>query len=88
MFYVYVSYSLKDKRFYIGFTADLKRRVYEHKNKKVKSTARRKDMLFIFYEAYVSKMDAQRRERYFKTSKGKKTLRQMLRDTLRKINKN
>jgi len=36
----------------------------------------------IFYETFTNKNDAQRRERYFKTSKGKTTLRLMLRETL------
>jgi predicted GIY-YIG superfamily endonuclease len=31
MFYVYVLHSVADNGFYIGFTADLKRRVSEHK---------------------------------------------------------
>jgi len=30
MYYVYVLLSLKDKKFYIGFTNDLKRRLKEH----------------------------------------------------------
>ncbi len=31
MFYVYILHSIADNGFYIGFTADLKRRVSEHK---------------------------------------------------------
>jgi len=78
---------LADKRFYIGYTSSLKRRNNEHVSKKVKSTARRKELSLIFYEAYIAKEDAMRRERYFKTSKGKKVLRQMLRESLKKANK-
>ena len=87
MFYVYVYYSLIDKKFYIGYTSNLKQRKQDHKNKKVKSTANRKDLVMIFYEAYMFKEDAQRREKYFKTTKGKKALRQMMRETLKKLNK-
>jgi putative endonuclease len=38
--------------------------------------------LLIFYEAYVSKRDAKRREMYLKTSKGRTTIKTMLSDTL------
>ena len=41
MFYVYVLISLKDKKFYIGFTNDLKRRLKEHNSGKNISTKSR-----------------------------------------------
>jgi len=37
----------------------------------------------IFYEAYISKKDAQRREQYLKTTKGRTTIKTMLSDTLK-----
>ncbi|HNU96085.1 MAG TPA: GIY-YIG nuclease family protein [Candidatus Magasanikbacteria bacterium] len=79
MYYVYVLKSTKDQRFYIGFTKDLKNRVKEHNAGEVKSTKDRKPMKLIFYEAFLEKQDALRREGYFKTTKGKKVLRLMLR---------
>lgn len=36
----------------------------------------------VFYEAFLSKDDALRREKYFKTSKGKGSLRQIIRDSV------
>jgi len=80
MFYVYVLYN--GKRFYIGLTADLKRRLSEHRSGKVKSTQDRKNLRLIFYEAFIDKADAERRERYFKTTKGKRSLRLILKKTL------
>lgn len=80
--YLYVLLSLKDNKFYIGSTNDLKRRFQEHKQGKNISTAKRLPLELIFYEAYPTKSDAERRERYFKTNKGKTTLRQMLKDFL------
>lgn len=82
-YYVYILLSLRDRRFYIGLTNDLKRRIAEHKQGKNVSTAKRLPIELIFYEAFLSKKDAERRERYFKTTKGKTTLRQMIRDCLR-----
>ena len=84
-YYVYVLLSLKDKKFYIGFTNDLKRRMKEHKSGKNISTKSRLPLELIYYEAHLSKTDAERRERYFKTTKGKSTLRQILRDSLKTL---
>ncbi len=82
MHYVYVLLSLADGKFYIGFTGDLKRRLAEHQAGKNVSTKCRLPLRLVYYEAHLSKADAMRRERYFKTSKGKATLQQMLRDSL------
>jgi putative endonuclease len=80
----YSVYVLFDgERFYIGYTSDKPRRISEHKSGKVKSTRSRKRLELIYFETYKSKKDAQRRERYYKTTKGKKALKLMLRDTLK-----
>ncbi|MFH0779683.1 MAG: GIY-YIG nuclease family protein [Parcubacteria group bacterium] len=81
-FYVYVLLSLKDKKFYIGFTNDVERRLLEHQRGENVSTAKRLPVALIYFEAFQSKKDALRRESYFKTSKGKTTLRQMIRENL------
>ena len=85
MFYVYVLLSLKDKKFYIGFTNDVERRLKEHNSGKNISTKSRLPLKLIYYEAHLSKADAERREKYFKTTKGKSTLKQMLRESLRNL---
>ena len=82
-YYLYVLLSKKDNKFYIGTTNDLKRRIAEHRQGKNISTSKRLPLKLIFYEAYPTKSDAERRESYFKTAKGKTTLKQMLRDSLK-----
>jgi putative endonuclease len=82
---VYVLYSQADSKFYIGFTSDLKRRLLEHRSKRNHTTSRYKNFELIFREDFISKQDAMRRERYFKTSKGKRTLRLMLKESLKCI---
>ncbi len=82
MYYVYVLLSLKDNKFYIGFTGDLKRRLKEHNSGKNISTKPRLPLELVYYEAHLSKADAMRREKYFKTTKGKSVFRQMLRKSL------
>ena len=79
---VYVLLSLKDQQFYIGYTSDFKRRMEEHEHGKSKSTACRRPFICVFVEYYLGKSDALRREKYFKTSGGKRVLRLMLTDSL------
>ena len=85
MYYVYVLYSLKDHKLYAGFTLDVERRLKEHNEGKTTSTKPRRPFELIYYEAHYSKADAQKRERYFKTTKGKATLKQMLRQSIAEL---
>ena len=62
MFYVYILLSLKDKKIYIGYSNNLKRRFQEHLEGKVKSTKGRLPVKLIYYEAFLSETDARRRE--------------------------
>jgi predicted GIY-YIG superfamily endonuclease len=45
---------------------------------KIAATKARIPLTLIFFEGYLNKYDALRRESYFKTSKGKKSLNVML----------
>ncbi|RJQ26537.1 GIY-YIG nuclease family protein [Candidatus Parcubacteria bacterium] len=82
MFYVYILLSKRNNKFYIGFTKDLKRRRKEHSNGLVESTKNRRPLLLIYYEAYLKTEDAQAREKFFKTTKGKMQLRKQLNNSL------
>ena len=83
MFYTYVLYDRNSQKFYIGYTADIERRLREHRLGNVHTTSRFSALELVFYECFTSQEDAQRREGYFKTTKGKKSLRLILRDSLR-----
>ena len=75
MFYTYVLISKKDKELYIGFTKDLKKRLDEHQKGLVVSTAQRRPLKLIYYEACLNENDAIKREKYFKTGFGRRFLR-------------
>jgi putative endonuclease len=77
MFYVYFLL-LKNGEIYKGMTADLKRRMNEHKLDKVISTKNKRPVKLIHYEAYLLKEDALRREKYLKTTYGKRDLKRQL----------
>jgi len=81
----YVLYSLKDEKFYIGSTSDLKDRLTRHFRGQAEATAPRRPFNLIFCEYFLAKKDALRRERYFKTNPGKKALKLMLRESLKEI---
>jgi len=80
MYYVYVLKSYRDKLFYIGFTTNIEDRVDCHSKGAVPATKYRRPVKLIFYEAFMSQKDATRREKYFKTTKGKAALKIMLKD--------
>ena len=80
MFYTYVLISKKDKELYIGFAKDLKKRLDEHNKGLVISTAPRRPLELIYYEACLNEADAIERERYFKTGFGRRFLKNRLRN--------
>ncbi|MEK7083894.1 MAG: GIY-YIG nuclease family protein [Patescibacteria group bacterium] len=80
MFYVYVL-KMSNGQTYAGFSSDLRRRLREHQSGGNKTTRKYLPVQLIFYEAYIHEGDARRREQYFKTTKGKNTLRIMLKET-------
>lgn len=83
MFYTYVLESIKDGKRYIGYSRDLKRRLGEHKDKLNTSTKHRLPLKLIYYEACLNMTDAKRRERYFKTTQGRRFLGLRLKEFLR-----
>ncbi|MFH1601524.1 MAG: GIY-YIG nuclease family protein [Candidatus Shapirobacteria bacterium] len=83
MFYVYVLLSIKDKNIYTGLTSNLLARLTEHKEGLVRSTRSRRPVKLIYYEAYLSKVDALRREKYLKLGgKAKTTLKKQIQESL------
>jgi putative endonuclease len=68
MYYVYL---LKDRfgKLYIGYTSNLKKRLQEHAKGKSKYLFLRRPVKLIYYEAYLSKIDAKEREKKLKKFK-------------------
>ena len=83
-YYVYILKSLVKDFIYVGYTTDLKKRFKEHNSGSEFSTKSYIPFELIHYEAYRNEKDAKRREEYFKTTKGKTTLRTMLKEFLTK----
>lgn len=85
MFYVYVLISLKDRKLYIGQTNNLRRRILEHFRGENTSTCHRRPLKLIFAEAYLSRIESERREEWLKSGMGRKELKKNLEITLRRF---
>lgn len=82
MYYVYVLRSVRDDGFYIGYSANLKKRFSEHVAGESFATPDRRPWRLIYYEAYLNQADALGRERYLKSGAGRRFLKTQLRHYL------
>jgi len=78
MYYVYVLKSKKDGNFYVGYTGNLRKRLTEHSDGNVRSTRYRLPFEMVYYEASRNNTDALHREKYLKTTYGKRYLKNRL----------
>jgi len=83
MHYVYILQSLKNKKLYIGYTNNLKKRLQEHNSGKSLATKPHRPYKLIFYEAFLDKKDAKVREKYLKSGWGTRSVKKMLKDYLK-----
>ena len=66
-YYVYILTNWNDKVMYVGVTGDLKRRLYEHKNKLVDGFTKTYNVnKLVYYETYSDPDSAIRREKQIK----------------------
>ena len=71
MFYTYVLQSMKDGKFYTGYTRDLRKRFSDHNSGKVFSTKGRGPFRIIYYEACLDEHDAKATEIYLNPVRSK-----------------
>ncbi len=77
-YYVYVLLSEKDKLHYTGYTSDLRKRLEAHNNGEVKSTKDRRPLKLLYFEGCIHQQDATHREKYLKSTYGKRYIRNRL----------
>jgi putative endonuclease len=87
MYYVYVLQSELDKQFYTGFTKDLKKRMEEHNSGISSATKGRIPLKLVYYEFCLNLKDAMKRERYLKTTWGKRYIKNRISNYLKEGNK-
>ena len=81
-YFVYVLLSKKDNKFYTGFTSNLTQRIQEHNSGKVSSTKYRIPLELVYFEGCHNQKDALHREKYLKSTYGKRYLRNRLKNYL------
>ena len=82
-YYVYVLQSLKNNKWYTGYTNDLRKRFNQHQeNLSTYTKGSGPFNLMIYYEASLHEEDAQAREKYLKSGMGKRYLKNRLKLSL------
>ncbi|MBN2323358.1 MAG: GIY-YIG nuclease family protein [Spirochaetes bacterium] len=72
-YYVYIMTTRKNTALYTGVTNDLKRRIYEHKEKLIEGFTKRYNInKLVYYEIFTNSIDAIKREKQLKGGSRKK----------------
>ncbi len=78
MYYCYVIKSEKKDYFYKGYCEDLIKRIDQHNKGLTKSIKSYIPFKLVYFESFETKEEAIKREQYFKTSAGRKFLKNKL----------
>ncbi len=78
MYYIYAIRSLVRNYLYVGMTNDLERRIKEHNNGENRSAKAYKPFELIYKETFNSRLEARKREKYFKSGVGKEFLKSLM----------
>lgn len=81
-YYTYILQSTRDNKFYVGYTNNINRRLEEHNSGLVVSTKNRIPLKLVYWEGSLSQKDALKREKYLKTSWGKRYIKNRIGDYL------
>lgn len=82
MHYVYIIYSSVLKRKYIGSTANLRERIKRHNSRRSVFTSKGEFWRLIYYEAFVSKKDAEAEGKFLKSGKGRERMKYLLKNSI------
>ena len=72
MFFVYILYSNKFDRYYVGMTFNLEMRLKAHNSGNVRSTKAYLPWEVIHKEEFVTRIEARQREKYLKSAAGRR----------------
>jgi putative endonuclease len=83
MHYVYILYSEKIRKRYVGSTSDLRERIERHNSGKSVFTSKGIPWELLYYEAFISKNDALKEEKFLKSGKGRERIKYLLENSLK-----
>ena len=76
MYFVYILYSYLGKKTYVGYSADIERRLVEHNLTETKGyTLRYRPWVLMRTESYATKGEAMAREKFLKTGRGREEIK-------------
>ena len=75
MFYTYILLSLKDKTYYYGSTENIDKRLQTHNSGKVRYTKGHLPYKLHYFESYLTRSEAIKREKFFKSIEGYNSLK-------------
>ncbi len=75
MFYTYVLKSQVAMKYYTGYTGNLKSRLSDHNKGRSLYSRRYRPWILVYSENFETELEAQNRERYFKSSAGRRWLK-------------
>jgi putative endonuclease len=78
MYYIYILRSYKDGKLYIGQTKNLPRRIAEHNLGMCRSTKSRIPFELEYYEIYITRGEAMKREKELKSGKYRERIKMLL----------
>ncbi len=78
VFTLYILFSSSHLRTYVGQTENIQKRIGEHNGGKVKSTKAYVPWEMIWSEEFMSRDDALKREKYYKSSAGRQKIKNIL----------
>ena len=78
MFFVYIIYSDKLDRFYVGFSADPDSRLIKHNRDSKGFTAKGRPWILVFSQPFSNKNEALKREKQIKNWKSRKKILELI----------
>ena len=75
---IYILLSLNYQKTYIGITSDPGKRLVQHNNGCNNYTRRYRPWKIIYTEKHISELEARKREKYLKSSAGRKFIKKLL----------
>jgi putative endonuclease len=75
MYFVYILWSDHKQQKYVGLSSNPSKRLSEHNTGKTKSTKSGIPWKILYIERFDTRVDARKREKYFKTAAGRRFLK-------------
>ena len=77
-YYLYILYSKAINKYYVGYSADIEKRIEYHNYNHKGFTARAKDWQLVYSEAFDAKDLAMKREKEIKSWKSRKRIEELI----------